>query len=142
MIQPPKWNAFRSYKDPRNKTQVFGIIAISKMNRVLLVKGRERNKWSFPKGHIKKNETSYQCALRECYEETGIHFDTILYNDSKKLYSGEYYIYKNLEEFSPDIRDTSEIMEANWFSIPEILDMKNNIDVNHFLNIHKNYITN
>lgn len=142
MIDPCTWNAFRSYKDPRNKTQVFGIIAISKMNKILLVKGRERNKWSFPKGHIKKNENSYQCALRECFEETGIHFDNILYNHSKKLYSGEYYIYTGLEEFIPTINDTTEIMESNWFSISEILDMKNNIDVNHFLNIHKKYIIN
>lgn len=142
MINSYNWNAFNSYKDPKHKTQVFGIIAISKQNKVLLVKGRERNKWSFPKGHIKNNENSYQCALRECYEETGIQFDDILYNHSKKLYSGEYYIYKGLEEFSPNINDTTEIMEANWFTIRQIIDMKNNIDVNYFLNIHTKYITN
>lgn len=141
MINEPRWKAFRSYRDPKNKQEVFGIIAISKTNKILLVKGRERNKWSFPKGHIKNKETPYQCALRECFEETGIHFDDILYTYSKKLYSGEYYIYKDLEEIIPEIRDISEIMEANWFTISEILEMKNNIDVNHFMNIYKKYIT-
>ena len=138
----PNWNAFSSYRDPKKKQQVFGIIAISKKGRVLLVKGRERNKWSFPKGHIKHCETSYQCALRECLEETGINFTDILYKYSKKLYSGEYYIYTNLEEFIPEIQDCNEILEANWFAISDMCHMRNNIDVNHFLSIHKKYIMN
>ena len=28
--------------------------------------------YGFPKGHIKRNETELECALRECFEETGI----------------------------------------------------------------------
>ena len=28
--------------------------------------------YGFPKGHIRKGETELECALRECYEETGI----------------------------------------------------------------------
>lgn len=29
--------------------------------------------WSFPKGHIEKGEDGVECALREIWEETGVH---------------------------------------------------------------------
>ena len=86
-------SAFKHYK-PRSQ-RIYGVIAVSKNNKILLVKGRERNKWSFPKGHINPSELSHHCALRECFEETGIAFDKN-YDDYRKLSSGSYYIYRNL----------------------------------------------
>ena len=122
--------AFRHYK-PRSQ-RVYGIIAISKDDKILLVKGRERNKWSFPKGHIKSDEQSHECALRECFEETGISFDKE-YDDHRKLYSGSYYIYKGLDEMNPIIQDKTEICDASWFSIESMMNLNTNVDVSHFL---------
>lgn len=34
--------------------------------------GRGRGYWGFPKGHVEKNETDEEAALRETFEETGI----------------------------------------------------------------------
>ena len=140
MKDDPMWKAFGSYR-PRN-LKVYGIIAISKENRILLVKGRERNKWSFPKGHYKGKEKEYECALRECYEETGICFKESKYDYYKKLISGCYYIFTGLDEMIPMIQDSNEICEVAWVSIPSMFGLRNNVDVNRFLDIYKLYISN
>jgi 8-oxo-dGTP pyrophosphatase MutT (NUDIX family) len=123
--------AFAFYK-PRSQ-KVSGIILISKYNRVLIVKGRKKNKWSFPKGHIKGNETIHQCALRECYEETGISLKHLDYDGYKKLISGEYFIYTDVDEFDTVIHDDNEICDIGWYSIPSIMNLRTNIDVSAFL---------
>jgi 8-oxo-dGTP pyrophosphatase MutT (NUDIX family) len=130
--------AFMYYK-PRNQ-KVSGIILISKDNRILLVKGRKKNKWSFPKGHIKDNETILQCALRECFEETGISLKHLEYNSYKKLMAGEYFIYKDVEEFNTIINDTTEICDIGWYSIPSMMNLITNIDVSRFLKEYNNFI--
>lgn len=43
---------------------------VFKENLVLLIKYCSR--YSFPKGHIERNETIEECAIRETEEETGI----------------------------------------------------------------------
>ncbi len=50
-----------------------GGIVIKRSNgtKVLLIKDRF-GKWTWPKGHIEKGETSEDAALREITEETGL----------------------------------------------------------------------
>lgn len=38
----------------------------------LLVKSKENGHWGFPKGHMEKDETEEQTAIREVFEETGL----------------------------------------------------------------------
>ena len=129
--------AFRHYK-PRSK-KVSGVIVISKDNKILLVKGREKNKWSFPKGHIKGNETIHQCALRECYEETGLILHNQKYNSTSKLTSGEYFIYRGINEVDLVTNDVNEICDLGWISLPMMMNMRTNVDVSAFLRIYQEY---
>ncbi|MCP4484084.1 MAG: NUDIX domain-containing protein [Flavobacteriaceae bacterium] len=46
-------------------------------NLYLILLARWGNHWSFPKGHIEKNENPLVCALRETLEETGISQDLL-----------------------------------------------------------------
>ena len=130
--------AFMHYK-PRSK-KISGVILISHAKSVLLVKGRKKNKWSFPKGHIKGSETMLQCALRECLEETGISLNDYQYNYSKKLNSGEYFIYHIPYELKHNVYDTNEISDIAWLSIPCMMNLCTNTDVNAFLKDYKNYV--
>ena len=130
--------AFQCYR-PRDQ-KVFGVIAISKDNRVLLVKGRVANKWSFPKGHIQERETSFDCAHRECYEETGINYKELDCESHKKLSSGSYFIYKNMDEEVPIIQDCNEVSDVAWFSIPSMMNMRTKVDVSRFLEVYRNYM--
>ncbi len=124
---------FASYSTDK----IYGTICVSPEDKILLVLGRNSMLWSLPKGHRKVQESSFQCALRELYEETGISIDQTHLNFSelpyKRLKIGRYYLLEFPEEVQPRPRDEKEIVCARWFSPDEIHDLierkQTNIDV-------------
>ncbi len=40
--------------------------------RILIIKQKRNGNWSFPKGHVEKDETETQTAVREVFEEVGL----------------------------------------------------------------------
>ena len=76
----------------KDTEDVVGVICVDKMGRVLLVQGKG-GKWSFPKGRRKENETSYQGAIREAKEESGIDLAGRQVNVKVSLRYGTYYLY-------------------------------------------------
>jgi len=122
-------SAFRCYQ-PRSR-KVYGSIVISGDNKILLVKGRLSQKWSFPKGHMEGNETSLQCATRELQEETGLSITSkpISY---KKYSAAGYFIYSVDNETRLFPKDTREVEEADWFTYEEVSKLNKNVDVSMF----------
>lgn len=52
-----------------------GVIAYSMQDsepKILIICHRYGNHWAFPKGHVEKDETEEQTAVREVLEETGV----------------------------------------------------------------------
>lgn len=115
--------------------QVYGSIFVSDRQKVLVVKGRESGKWSFPKGHPKKGESGFECARRETLEETGLelsnHFERILL-----LATGAYYVVRS-NECECCTQDDKEVEEIAWKSFDELKRSCVNIDINTFLRQHK-----
>ena len=122
--------AFHCYKP--FSALVFGSICMTPDNKVLLVKGRQSNKWSFPKGHKESGETYIDCCTRETMEETGVDLSNRVPVAYQRLSAGEYYFYE-MEEVLPVIQDCNEISEARWVSISEMRSLNCNVDVNAFL---------
>lgn len=124
---------FASYSTDK----IYGTICVSPEDKILLVLGRLSMLWSLPKGHRKSQESSFQCALRELHEETGIVVDQTHLNFSdlpyKRLKIGRYYLLDFPEEVQPRPLDQKEIVSAQWFSPDEIYDLIDrkcvNIDV-------------
>jgi len=79
--------------------------------------------WIFPKGHIEKNETEIECALREFKEETNISLD--IYKD--KINKNECLVYEHYRYF---YKFTS-INTLFFLEIPEKIQIK----YQHFPNI-------
>ncbi len=95
---------------------------------VLLIKD-SYGRWSLPKGHIEKGETSEQAALRECAEETGIPLGDLKavekLGDIKYVYQlhGKK-IFKAVSFFLVESKTTAlkhqwEVQDAQWFSPDE-----------------------
>ena len=72
--------------------------------KFLLVKGSASNSVGFPKGHVEKNETEAETAIREIYEETSLN--VVLHSDFKEEY--EYtvrgYIHKKVVCFIAEFK--------------------------------------
>jgi len=73
-------NRFKTFSsfEQRKEIECCGIICRQFYNNqvyILVVKGSTSNKWSLPKGYKYNHETDKECAIRETYEETGIHIE-------------------------------------------------------------------
>jgi 8-oxo-dGTP pyrophosphatase MutT (NUDIX family) len=127
---------YRRMKGESDK--VYGIILISKSNKIALVEGRKALKWSFPKGHSYKNEDPIDCVKREAREEIGIEnieqLGNINKDGFKRLVTGYYQIIQVDDEFELTPQDKNEIIQAKWFDFKELKNIDKNIDLTHYYN--------
>lgn len=124
------------------KTYSAGIAFVYK-NKLLLAHptGQNDKMWGIPKGKIEKDETYLQAAIRETYEELGIHvnpmllfkkdFYTILYRNrnSNVIYKELYYFVLKIESLD-EIGLNDEIVDENQLQLREI-------DKAYFMDYHK-----
>jgi len=122
-------DAFSSYKP--GYMQVFGCICLDQCGNILLVRGRGSQKWSFPKGHKHRSESSFNCAKRELCEETGIIAPNS-YVGYYKMKGGEYFVCNVDTDVDICINDTVEIDKVEWFPLNDIPSTNTNIDVSIF----------
>ena len=71
-----------------------GCILINKKQRTIALVV-QNGEYSFPKGHLEKNETIKECAIRETIEETGHDVKILKKLKSIKYKSPEDKIYEN-----------------------------------------------
>lgn len=98
--------------------------------------------WEIPKGKINKNESEFECAVREFGEETNIRRDQYtIYSDvapihysfqeDDKMYSMQYLlaeINNPILHIAVDLtnrQQTSEVIDIQWFNINQIKLMNN-----------------
>jgi len=118
-----------------------GVILFNSNNELCLVKGRDSNKYSLPKGKSDDTDKNLEnTALRECYEETGLTIGLSTANDHIKLGPHCYYIVRMRDRTGYEAcpRDTNEISEVKWVSYDTLRNMKTeylNQGLNKLLNI-------
>ena len=54
-----------------------GLIILNHTNELLLCKRRDSNAWQFPQGGIDDREKEKDAAMRELFEEVGVHASEI-----------------------------------------------------------------
>jgi ADP-ribose pyrophosphatase YjhB (NUDIX family) len=122
-----------------DKPQVYGAIFITPQSKILVVKGKPTGKWSFPKGHPNENESPFDCAKRETFEEVNLelprNYERLLF-----LATGSYYLVRS-PELVTKLKDKNEILEIRWMTYAELRDSDVNVDVNTFLRNYRELIT-
>jgi 8-oxo-dGTP pyrophosphatase MutT (NUDIX family) len=134
----------KSEPELRRSGKIYGIIIRAKSTgKYCFVLGKKANKWSFPKGHLEKDETAFECMKRELYEETGIvyneHFkETESELKQNKISKARYYIIECDNEIAQSTpHDTGEIECCAWMSKEEIITQNVNVDIKKFFGIYK-----
>ncbi len=112
-----------------------GVIVLDHKSRHLIIKG-PTGKWSFPKGRIEPGETSYEAALREALEETGLDLSKETQFVPVQLVRGTYYFfkfdksYKDIPLTQPTTPD--EVLEIAWKKRKSIRKLPKNLDLDFY----------
>jgi 8-oxo-dGTP pyrophosphatase MutT (NUDIX family) len=93
----------------------------------LMIQNKNGNHFSFPKGHVEKNESIMDTAKREVLEETGILFEivsdkmeTITYLMPNGIYKDVYYFLGEAQNQKIS-KQQSEVMHAGWYNYDQVL---------------------
>lgn len=117
----------------KRKTTSCGGIAwrdVAGKRQVLLIRQfKNKQTWGIPKGHMNVGESLEQCAIREIFEETGVHVSlnerlvdvlSTYRNEEKTVVS---FIARPVDPTSCEVDGTnpeSEVAEARWFDIDSL----------------------
>lgn len=119
------------------KEKSCGCIVFDEEKNVLLVR-MVHGHYSFPKGHVERNETEFETALREVKEETNIECDIISGFRHISTYSPFPNVVKDVVFFvakstsSDIVKQEEEVSECGFYSIETILKLvtfKNDLDI-------------
>ena len=98
-----------------------GVIIVNYHTQKILVVQSYHRHWGLPKGHLEKDETLEDCAIREAFEETGIHITKDKLGKQYSLYKGEcvYFLVDGTEcEYDiTHIMNKDEITGIGWTCI-------------------------
>lgn len=112
-------------------------VVVKTENKVLLCKRSHNqslpNEWSIPSGHMEKNETPKETAIREFYEETNIKLNKNikivdilnLYKKDEETKKGIMYVFqydtnKNIKPNLNLAKDGHEHTKCGYFGLDDI----------------------
>ena len=110
-----------------NKETSCGAVCFYK-NKVLMINSVYGH-WGFPKGHVEKDETYKQTAIREVKEECNIDIEIISDTYFTNTYSPKTNVIKDVHYFIAKATSTKiinqqiEVSEAKWVDIEDVMDV-------------------
>lgn len=101
------------------------------IRKYLLIRNKRSAHWGFPKGHVEPGETEEETAIREVFEETGLHIEILPGFVKKSDYTIQGKIEKTVSIFLAKTEETQyvlqeeEIEEGGWFDYEQALSTLN-----------------
>ena len=105
-----------------------GCILINKENKVAIVYREYRDDYSFPKGHLEKDESILDAAIRETEEEikrkVKLISDEEICTEEYSSFEGEIVVhyYLGYDDGESD-NDSEEVHDLIWCDIDKVVDM-------------------
>lgn len=110
------------------KEKSCGAVVYKKENdevKILLIKHQNGGHWAFPKGHVEKNETEEETAIREISEETSLSVrldsgfrETVTYSPKPDIKKDVIYFAAEFEAGSVQ-RQEDEVIDIKWVKLSE-----------------------
>lgn len=101
-----------------------GIMFNEDFTEILLIKGRQHQKWGVPKGHLEKHEPELVGGIREILEETGIPIllgSQDVRPPSLRVHKAKLFTFVlQKHKFRLDPEDTNEIVDIAWIRLDEL----------------------
>ena len=111
--------------------QSFGVVPVfihqDGKIEVCVVQQKGGAHWCFPKGHPEKDETPLETAKRELKEETGLEFESLLFNEVlNEVYSfrrKQCHVRKRVTYYICKVKNQKlhlqehEVVDAKWLEI-------------------------
>ncbi len=104
-------------------------------DKFLLMYNKKLEKWLQPGGHLENNELLHECAIRECFTETGIEIEIINFNNDEvpipiatKTFETkigdmiDYQYYGKPKSSNVDLKN-NEGNRTGWFTYNEMVEM-------------------
>jgi 8-oxo-dGTP pyrophosphatase MutT (NUDIX family) len=102
--------------------------------RLLLVTNKGKDRWLFPKGTVKKKESSEEAAEREAEEESGVRGRVVAYvgatefMEDDELVRVDYFLLAYVSE-----AETEEERGRRWAGIDEVLPLIDTLEIRTLL---------
>jgi 8-oxo-dGTP pyrophosphatase MutT (NUDIX family) len=118
-----EWDDFNMLKEKSCGAIVYRIGNEKGEPQILLIKHKNGEHWSFPKGHTEFGESEHETALREVKEETGLDVvlqpgfrRTVIYRPKPNTEKEVVYFVAEVKEGEINIQE-EELSEAMWVGI-------------------------
>ena len=116
------------------------LVVVKSPDGFMLLKNKYRNQWELAGGVIEQGETPRECAVRECFEESGYNISDLRFSGMVKWYLvPDFFSKENRIEYctlySADLQDikmfqeNEEMMDICWYNIGQIIENANEMDV-------------
>ena len=113
-----------------HKDKLFLFIKRSKFKKTL------PNIWAFPSGTKESEESIYETAVRESFEELGVKVEaenTIATRELPELNSKLHFITCKIISGEPFIKDANEIQEIEWLTFNQFFKKYSDSEIGHGL---------
>ena len=109
------------------KLTVTCAIVLEQNDKILLVQEATPEiygKWNQPAGHLEAGETLFECAIRECREESGYAIELsglqAIYTEVTDQFHRFNFCFRARPLGEPGLVDPSEILSTRWFTKAEL----------------------